>query len=173
MPSERAHESFDWMLLAADAGSIGASSRFAVRPPIPFGDMLNEPERLRIYRQRAPGLARQALAAGDPDIVEPLFQAYIPTSDHTFRSLLAQAVQADAVEAYALLRLQVLIAGKAEQHQEKALEHYLKTLTPEQIKQGEQTAAELRRGPYARAAPPPPRSRHAELDLLDQSYCEK
>jgi len=172
LPPEHPEETYDWMLRAADLGSIPAATRFATRPPISVGDLLDHLDRLETFRLRAPDLAQRALAAGDPNIVVPLSRAYLATPEDQIRSFLGQAVKHDVVQGYALLRLSTLIAGAEREYETKSLEGLRLKMSAAQVDQAEAIATELRRAQFAHAPKPKPRSEHIVRDGATEEYCD-
>jgi hypothetical protein len=172
LPPERPDETFDWMLRAADLGSVPAATRFASRPPISLGNLLGHLDRLETYRLRAPALAQRALAAGDPKILKPLARAYLSSEGDQLRSFLSQAITTDEVQGYALLRLAAVISEAEDGFEVEQLAQLRQRLSAAQVAEAEARATELRHGRFANATKPEPRSPNRMLESLTEEYCE-
>ena len=170
----RVAEGFDWLLLAADQGSVAAASRFATRVPFDPAHTFEHLDRLMVYRDHAAELAQRALAGGDLAIVGPLAEAYNTPPDQPYRELLAQLVPPDPVEGYALLRLQAMLGAPGTERRQYQLDQLAGRLTPAQRAAAEARATSLRNGPYGNApaqalAATPERP---FVEIVQQDYCE-
>ena len=98
---EDAREGFDWLLRAAELGHVPSMVEFARRPAVPFQSYLNELDRLRVYRDRAPEIAMRAIAAGDASLLPELASAHLSGESPWGMNPLQQLARADDATAYA------------------------------------------------------------------------
>jgi len=94
----------DWWRTAALSGHLPSLLHYARGDAFRLNATLDNLERLGSYKRDAERLMRVAAAAGSPEALQQLLLAYAP--ERSPRStLLQQAIQPDAAEAQAILRL--------------------------------------------------------------------